>query len=236
LEFKIDMAAGGINQASRAEIERIVRQVLAEMGGASREHATARSLSELVVASQVVSTKELEGKLDGVERIVVPRGAVVTPSARDLLRERKITIASAVSVARAKWSRQIVLGVAETGCDAASLVGVLSGEGVMVERLPNVGLVNVVDELCQHVSKGGAWGLILTGQTAAAVCLANRHSGVRAASAANATAIVQAVSSVDANVLAIDPSGKSGFEWKRLIRAWLGGKRNCPADVRERLK
>ncbi len=90
------MAKEGIKLPQRAEIERIVREVLAElMAGKTTEQNSTRG--ELVLSSKVVSVAVLTGRLDGVSRIIMPRGAVVTPAARDLLRERRIAVASAVS-------------------------------------------------------------------------------------------------------------------------------------------
>lgn len=83
-------------RAPRAEIERIVREVLAEMSARAATSRPAESGLELIVTEKVVSAKEIEYKLDGVTRLVVTRGAIITPAARDLLRERKIAIATSL--------------------------------------------------------------------------------------------------------------------------------------------
>jgi hypothetical protein len=85
----------------RAQVESIVREVLAEL--LSRAERTMPQTagpetagSELVLTEKVVSAKEIERRLEGVTRVVIVRGAVITPSARDLLRSRSITIASSL--------------------------------------------------------------------------------------------------------------------------------------------
>ena len=88
------MANTDTSAARRAEIERIVREVLAEVLSRSETKNPASPTGELVVTEKVVSAKEIERRLDGVTRLVVVRGAIITPAARDLLKERKISIAT----------------------------------------------------------------------------------------------------------------------------------------------
>ena len=84
------------SRAQRAEVEQVVREVLAELLGRVKSTSSAAASAELMVTEKVVSAKEIERRLQGVTRVVVVRGAVITPAARDLLRERKIAIATAV--------------------------------------------------------------------------------------------------------------------------------------------
>lgn len=73
--------------------ERIVREVLRRlvaMGiGVQPLHGEA---SELVLAERVVTLATLAGRLAGVGRVVVGARAVVTPSARDQLRDSGIEL------------------------------------------------------------------------------------------------------------------------------------------------
>jgi ethanolamine utilization cobalamin adenosyltransferase len=46
----------------------------------------------LSLSTRVVTAVELNGKLEGIKRIEVPRRAVVTPAARDYLRERGVQL------------------------------------------------------------------------------------------------------------------------------------------------
>ncbi len=120
--------------------------------------------------------------------------------------------------------------MAETNYEPASLVDVLSRDRVHVERLPQLGLIGVIDELCDAIVKGGQMGLLITGQTAAALCLANRQRGVRAALGNDVQTVVAAVTSVAANLLVIDPVAKSLFELKQIMYAWFhAGRQQVPA-------
>ena len=98
------------------DIERIVRDVLRRLeqdsagadsggaasrgsasGGSASAHTSAHDASggqsgALVVHDRVVSLPQLEGRLEGVRRLQVAPSAVVTPSVRDLLRQRGIEL------------------------------------------------------------------------------------------------------------------------------------------------
>ncbi|MBU4271872.1 MAG: hypothetical protein KKA28_08435, partial [Planctomycetes bacterium] len=93
------------------DIDRVVREVLAELGAApdgdtkkreeGREKREKQGLGtsvpsaadgELAVTSRVVSINELSGRLDSVRRVVVSRRAVVTPAVRDELLRRGIAL------------------------------------------------------------------------------------------------------------------------------------------------
>jgi hypothetical protein len=80
-----------------ARIERIVREVLAEMGlaPADANGSTASApaaTTRLRIADRVVAAAELAGRIEGVREIVVARRAVLTPAAIDLLKSRNIAV------------------------------------------------------------------------------------------------------------------------------------------------
>jgi hypothetical protein len=46
----------------------------------------------MTVTDRVVALSAIEGRLDGVRRVVVDRRAVVTPAARDALKEKGVEL------------------------------------------------------------------------------------------------------------------------------------------------
>jgi hypothetical protein len=75
--------------------ERIVREVLRRLQAAGVKIEAADSpavAAELVLAERLVTLTTLDGRLRGVQRVVVPPRAVITPSARDELRDRNIEL------------------------------------------------------------------------------------------------------------------------------------------------
>ena len=103
------------------DIERVVREVLAELGVAPKP-ATARAASasagtpaasvaakpgpqhaastfaadgQLVLCGRTISLADLPDRLEGVRRVVVATGAMVTPSVQDELARRAISLVRA---------------------------------------------------------------------------------------------------------------------------------------------
>ena len=226
--------APGDSNPKRADVEHVVRQVLAEIAGGNSNAAAAGG--ELVISGRVVSLADLAGRLTGVARVVVERGAVFTPAARDELKQQGVTIASTISEKQPTATETIYLGCVETKYDAGPLTTALANDGVRVERISATNLPAMIDTLCQRTVNDGR-GMLVTGLPAAGLCLANRQRGVRAALATDVAAVEAAVAAIGANLLVIDPAGKSVFELRRITRHWLrGGRPECPAALRERLQ
>ena len=78
-------------------------------------------------------------------------------------------------------------------------------------------------------------GVLLTGEAAAALCLANRRRGIRAALGSSVASIETAIASIGANLLIIDPAGQSAFVLRQLLRTWTRGRRDVPARYGDRL-
>ncbi|QDU90626.1 hypothetical protein Pla175_40350 [Pirellulimonas nuda] len=73
-------------ELSPAQLEWIVQEVLRRLG------AVKPQAGELVLTERVVCLETIAGKLDGVAALTIAAGAVVTPSVRDELRQRRIEI------------------------------------------------------------------------------------------------------------------------------------------------
>ena len=72
------------------DVERIVLEVIRRLGLVDAPPASAAA--ELAITERVVTTREIEGKLAGVSRLVVLGRAIVTPAVRDELRDRNIEL------------------------------------------------------------------------------------------------------------------------------------------------
>lgn len=76
-------------------IERVVHEVvqrLTKHGVDVTPAAADTGGPELRLSEQVVALGTLEGRLDGVARVIVPPRAVVTPAAKDELRDKGIEL------------------------------------------------------------------------------------------------------------------------------------------------
>ena len=192
--------------------------------------------AELTLDEAVVSAGALNGRLDGIGRVVVRRGAVITPAARDLLRERKIDVGFRIDKEHAAAGVRLIVGAAETTFQPGDLIGLLARKPLTIEQIAETEPTRVIDELARKLADPTALGLLLTAQTATALCLANRLSGVRAVSFSDNRAIAAAVLEIGANLLVLDPSQRSRFAVKQLVERFIhGGPRTCPDRWRERL-
>ena len=248
------------------DVDRVVREVLAELGlapqagpDAAREPGTGRAPAEsppsrdggqapaqetpgqtdgeLIVLSQVVTMAELEGRLDTVRRLVVPPQAVVTPSVRDELARKNVTLVydQPVPVASAHGVR-LVMMVLGSKFDPLALTRALKNEGIQVETQRTDCLVTATDELSCELAKPGTLGLVVSTYPAIALCLANRHQGVRAVWGIDAPQAAADAASVGANLLVVDPKISGVFQMKQMIVQFCrAGPRECPERLRERL-
>ena len=228
-------------ELSADQLERVVREVLRRLGAAGDSSAAAtpatlpsadkQDLETLPVNLPVVSVAQLERSLTGIKQVVVPAGAIVTPAALDLLRQKKVTLVrGAAKTPTTTEHGRLCVGVVNTTFKSAALFYDLQSQGIELEELAHNGLSSVISELCQRLARGESLGLLLTSQVAAAVCLANRHARVRAAEARCATSAREATRTLGINLLVVNPLGKSPFELKCMIGIHLAGGGRAPAD------
>lgn len=243
------------------DIDRIVQEVLAELGlgppaadaatrpgpadadpapeAPSEKPPAAAELptGDLMLHCRVVTQAEVAGRLEAVRRLVVPAQAVVTPAVRDELRRRNVTLSFAPPAAEEAPGRvRLVMVTMGRRFDPGALLSALSKEGIAVEGHRSDCLVEATDRLAAEVARGDTLGLLLTRHTPIALCLANRHRGVRAVTAVDAQAVATAAASVGANLLVIDPTVQASFQLRQSIREFCrGGVRDCPEALRPRL-
>jgi hypothetical protein len=233
------MARTDSNPVDARTVETLVREVLARLQANGMQTAPAQAApaaGELIVHDAVVSTHVLADRLSGVRKVLVTSKAILTPAARDLLKQHQITLGrSAASTPGSKPS--LVVGMAETPADPADLLRMVSPLAGGIERLAKTGMATVVAELADAVAKDGRLGLLLCGQPLAAACLANRQAGVRAAVARDRDEVVQGVGTLGMNLLIVDPARRSVFQLGQMVKQFLqSGPPRCPAGLKEVLR
>jgi len=77
---------------SEEQIEWIVVEVLRRLGVAGDERSSSPVGAELAIPERVVTLRLIEGRLKGVSRLLVQAGAVITPAAKDELKQRQIEL------------------------------------------------------------------------------------------------------------------------------------------------
>jgi len=223
--------------APSIDIDRVVREVLAELDAAPSNDDHEPVISDLVISCRVVTLAEVEGRLGGIRRLVVPLRAVVTPAVRDELQRKNVTLAYESPVAsKTAEPLRLVVVTAGKSFDPTALLGALSREAVEVQPHMSDCLIAASDQLAGEVKRPDTLGLLLTRHPAAALCLANRHPGVRAISGPDTATVSKAAGAVGANLLVIDPTAQSGAQLKRITTEFCrGGTRPCPEVFQQRL-
>ena len=231
------------------EIERIVREVLAVLPSQSTAAETAapqaepqkqhakEDHAEVVIRRRLISLADLPERMAGVRRLVVPLWAVVTPAVRDELQRRNVVLAyGEAETAGAQQRTKVDLVAMGSKLDPGPLAKSLENEGyeVAVDRMQC--LIAANEKLAGALAAGKTLAVLLSRHTPAAVCLANRHAGVRAILGTRADAVEADAAMVGANLLVVDPVAQGFFATRQMaIRFLRGGPRECPEVFREKL-
>ncbi len=240
--------------ASTEEIERIVREVMAQLGVASKSAAapplaapadaslavspTVRD-GEVFVDCRVVTLESIAGRLQGAKQLMVPPGALVTPAVRDELRRKGVALVRGSAAATcAKGLPRVLLVVGPARHDPAAVVQVLAQEGIDVQTETSDCLIAATDKLAARGCPGASARPALDaahgrrpvpGQPSRRASVPFWRPSVSATAAA--------VAAVGANVLVVDPAVGTAYEKKQILRDFcLGGIRGCPEALKERLE
>jgi hypothetical protein len=220
------------------QVEQIVREVLSRLGKKPETKLVGANspVSELAVNEVVVTVATLDRKLAGIRRLVVSPRAVVTPSARDLLKENNVTLVRSLRTTKPTAIR-IALATIETKFDASEIVQLLQQHQAEVIQLTSTGIAQVTKELAEKVDRSGKLAVLISPEVTKALCIANRHRDVRAAAANSRAEVNEIVKAIGANFLVVDPSKRSRFEVQRIVEAFcLIGPRGCPAELKSSLE
>lgn len=248
------------------QVDRLVRDAIRELRAAAPAPAGASPVgpSAIVPAplqqpepgtaalnERIISLAALNGRLDGARRLIVPTNAIVTPAARDELRQRGVILerlskpaAAAESVA-ASDGGDVWLAAADTGYSPLELVRALAQSGMAAQAIESrknsrpgrSELISAVAAICEKLTAGGARGILLTSRTAAASCLANRRRRIRAAVVFDAASLEEAVAELGANLLVLSPAAQSRHQLKRLAVAFSRARRtDAPSELQAALE
>lgn len=190
------------------QIEQIVREVIARLAQqpvgrvTQSEHPSAAG--QLHIAGRVVSLSQLEGRVQDIREVVVRSDAVVTPAARDFLRYGEIGL-TRLSRASSDAGCQLAIGQVETSYETTALVSHLEKGTTNIQQIPETDLATTIDALADHITTRIQPALLLTPITTAALCLANRRSGVRAAEVSTIENLTAAIDQAGINLLVVSP-------------------------------
>lgn len=228
-------------------IDRIVANVLQQLG-AKGSAAPAAKMSTTVGTAvlqrsgsvmfeeRVITADLLSDRVNGAATIGIGPKAILTPSARDFIKERGLRIdrvSTAAVQASPVSSREPASGAAvdqpSTINHQPLLVVVRNTDAVTklwtdLQATWSRELLGCADDAASLTIRELARGavqtvVILAEQTHRAACLANRSPAVKAVAVRDAGDVALVRRQLRANVWCIDPTPKSWFELKNLINA-----------------
>ena len=230
-----------------ALVERIVREVLARLTVADKTPAKPEQpvASATSLVGRVISLAGLKPLPADAREIQVSSDALITPAAIDELRDRGVQIVRGQQNSTTKTTERsatsLVIGTVEatTGKFATVIDQAIAGlrkQKQQVEQLPRLPLAEQIDALVDPVVRGGRRGVLVTSEVSAALCLANRHGGIRAVLGTTKNNVRRDVERLAANLLVVDPAARSTFEVMQLIGEFAKAEAGpVPESLRNRL-
>ena len=229
-------------------IERIVARVMEQLQsrptpvrsagvGVQAEQTTERkqeTTNGVLLSENVITAEVLERQLNGSREIAIGPKSVLTPSARDFLRSRNIkwtrqTTHRANAAAACQWKAIVVRSMPGVAAVLDDVVG--SGDAGWQHELvgcSSEAVSTAVSALCRADAAGV---VVFAADVQSIACRANRNHHVRAGVVADVQAVETVRRSMGANLIGIDPNGKSYFELRNMLRAvTAGGPPRAPAQ------
>jgi hypothetical protein len=178
--------------------------------------------AEVVLAERVVTAAALAEKTRPGQAVWLVEGAVVTPAARDFIKQHRLRVGRAIPRG-ADPARRSSLRILVCATDHA-LRGALQSlpSGACEQRLAGTTDEAVADAVAA-LARGEVDRMVLvTGEPHRAACEANRHRAVRAAAVRPSDDVVGVLAECRANLLAVPPRGSSVQAWRKLLQACAG--------------
>jgi len=213
---------------SPEQVELIVQRVVAQLGpgavaapAAASERPVAPSpVLPVQIADQIVTQALLAEAVNGSNQVRIGPKAILTPSARDFVKQRGIQIIREASAAKPSSQRWQII-VSRTNPNITAAVEGLSQLGVTasvtLSGLPAEAAALATSFLCRG---DAAKVVVFTDQPELVACLVNRNDKVRAAATANAASVERVLVSMQPNLIAVNPDTRSAHEIKSLLKVF----------------
>lgn len=216
-------------------VAEVVRRLTAMQNSTPPAHNQATDKTTIQIEDKLITLASLRGRLQHAQTLSVPPRALVTPAVRDELKQRGVRLVrhgEAAASAPNKDNNQSTnnqstsggkLLAANIGSDyrPATLAQLVKSHGA---DLPTVALANlpqVISEQANRVMQDACRAVWFTPHAAQAVCLASRNSGVWAVQGFDVPSLRATLAVTTANVLAIDPRGKSQYSLKQMLESFI---------------
>ena len=195
---------------SSHDIARLVTEVLRRIHAETESPQTQQSQSispqaTTTVSDRVIAAETIIKIAPGTKVAYFEQKAVITPSARDLARDRGIEFIAAKTDTTQKSDPQLFIAQAECATDVSAIAATIRRAVSTSQQLPSAGLATTLKSLAEHASRDAARCILLTENTAVACVAANRFPPIRAVLGSDPPAVTDAIVRCAANLVILDP-------------------------------
>lgn len=181
----------------------------------------------LVYPGRLLTAAYLERNLNGHRKILIPSDAIITPLARDFLREMGITTAPSkeeIDPGKSHWGYGMVLEHPYVPC----AIRTLRRDGLIVEELAGPGNEPESEwarKIAVQITAGQKKRVVVfSNQPEVFCCVANKVPGIRAVAVTTITQTARATLTLDPNLLAVEMPGRTFYEIRQMISLMVGSK------------
>lgn len=209
-------------------VETVLREVILRLQRGEQDTKNApTSKHPLPHFNQKVITADcLKHNLIGNTQILIGSNSIITPSARDVLRERNIdwsraTAKTSVNSGGARWS---VAVIDSTAAVEAAMTDLEKRTEVCWQRQSGGDVRSTVTRLLSDCELDNTDGtVVITREPELAACLANRHRRVRAAVVRDVQHVKNIRQQIAANLFCLDANRLTFIEIRNLLTAISNG-------------
>jgi ribose 5-phosphate isomerase RpiB len=217
----------------RETIRQIVREVLgqsmARTPPAKREPATplrTAAASGRPPSRPVISADDINRLAKNGAAIDLPKSAIITPLARDIIAQKKLTVRLLDATAEPPPSSAAAPAAVALACDQTTVAVREIINAAARDHLPvsvlEPELPAAIDQIARSLRAGKIRGAVLLVQEPCfALCYANKLKGIRAAPAGDYKCIQRAIDTINANVFVIDCPGRGFYQLWQLVRTFV---------------
>ncbi|QDU08095.1 hypothetical protein [Gimesia aquarii] len=181
--------------------------------------------SSMVLTEKVITADLLAEKTKGQTAIGIAAGSLLTPSAKDYLREFQVSVHRPTSVVSpskgqgAPW-RAIVLSHSVAVENALAKIEQQTNSRWSQELSSS--LEEAVKETISSICRADATGVVLFAEAAEkAACLANRNQKIRAAAVQDVNHLRTVITQMNPNLICVNPEQKSFIELRNLVKTFV---------------
>lgn len=220
-------------QFSEELVNQVVANVLSTLSQQGQGGQTTASVppvptpdASVVLSEKVITADLLAEKAKGHAAIGIAAGSLLTPSAKDYLREFKVSVHRATTATTpsitgqgSPW-RAIILSNS-TAVENA-LTTIEQQTGVRWSQELSSSLEESVKEAVSSLCRADATGVVLFAAAAEkAACLANRNQKVCAAAIQNVNHLRTVITQMSPNLICVNPEQKSFMELRNLMKTFV---------------